>query len=92
MGKIEEMLKQLPELKEAPWGKKIPAFAEWKITRKNSYPETDNYAGFVYGKNSPMKIIYFSPFALGERNSSPNTSFPAIDVERIIDIEERKRY
>ncbi len=92
---FQNLIDLLPELEEAPWGKEIPAFAEWKISCRNIYPDLDNYSGFVYGKNLAAGIIYFSPFSLGEDNHSPNTSFssfpfPGIDIARIVDIEVRR--
>ena len=92
MSNLQRLLDSLPELKEAPWGKEIPAFAEWKISCKNMYPLRDNYVGFAYGKSTPAGIIYFSPFSLGEDNHAPNTPFPGIDISRITSIEVRRVY
>jgi hypothetical protein len=83
---ILDFLANLPKLKEAPWGKNIPARAAVTLTAKvGAYEKTDAFSGFAYGLSNDGAIVYLSTYRFdsGDTIRSNSTVVPGISIDAI---------
>ncbi len=92
MKKLPKLISLIPTLEEAPWGKKIPAFAEFRFVVRYPHEGRSSQVAFVYGKNKKEDMIYVSRYARGKDNFAPNVADIGLSIDRILAIEVRRFY